>query len=76
MVPPASEQICKQKFEEHYRAKFEQWEMTEKSVNGISIDVSGTYLNGQWSCALSNHPVIFKSGVLHPDTEPMSAFTD
>jgi hypothetical protein len=73
---PSPEAICEQAFTSEYGPEFEGFVVKEKSWNRISFDLKGYYNNGEWSCALSNNPVEFRSGILFPRDSNSSSFSE
>lgn len=72
---PSPEALCEQAFTYEYGPEFEGFVVKEKSWNRISFDLKGYYNNGEWSCALSNNPVEFRSGILFPRDSSSSSFS-
>ncbi len=60
------EDVCRIAFETKFGDEFTSFQVKEKTWNSISFDLNGYYSNGEWSCALGNNPVEFKSGILFP----------
>ena len=67
--------VCKEAFEKKFGDKVASFQVKEKTWNSISYDISGYYGDGQWSCALSNNPVEFRSGFLIPRDGKREWFT-
>lgn len=63
---PSPEALCKEAFEKKFGERISSFEITEKTWNSISYDLSGLFNGGEWSCALGNNPTVFNSGILFP----------
>jgi hypothetical protein len=69
------ESVCISAFETKFGEEFANPKVKEKTWNSISFDISGYYSGGEWTCALSNNPVEFKSGQLLPRNSKMIWFS-
>lgn len=74
------EGLCQEAFEAEFgESSFRNFSVSSKTWNSISYDLSGYYSggtrgSGEWSCALSNNPMEFRTGILFPSVGSPIAF--
>lgn len=76
VIPKQSpENVCLDAFAKQFGEEFSNPQIKAKTWNAISFDIEGYYSGGQWTCALSNNPVEFRSGQLLPTNSKMIWFS-